>query len=203
MSSTDAIWKQNIAAQMDDDGDPCTIRRPHTVSVAGSAPLSSLVLRDPVSINDATITLEHPTPATRLEGKIPSGLILTLAGTDYTVQADAAIEKAATPSVTVSILPVIVAPSVAGTTVDLAPAALFTGTDSIAPRFWLNVESDTLTGGSPIVSRVFVIQKGGNAPADLNGGGTDGDFIDDAAGNNLGRIDNVIDDTPGYWQVAA
>lgn len=110
-------------------GGMLTLYRLHSLyaSVEGRAP-AALEVRTPAGAGAASLDLHFtevdgvPTGSTeQLEGVVPPGLELTIAGTTYEVQAQASVASNRLDSVAIS--PVLVAPVSAGDVVELAASA--------------------------------------------------------------------------------
>ncbi len=199
MATSDATFVQSTGMLMDEHGNACSIRRPHTLKLFSGAAITSLLVKTQAEVNDASLVLEAAGSA-RITGGLPVGIVLVLAGTSYTVQA-AASTVPASKQITVTISPVVDAQALVGAVVTVPSEATWSGTSVLAPRYWENSAGASTFGGLPVGTRIAVIEKGGNGPAALLDGGTHGDYLDDADGNNLGRITQLIDrSAPGTWQ---
>lgn len=67
----------------------CVVTRRHSVTDRTSAKVATLILDGAHSEDDTALTLQNTAAAANLRGTIPEGLVLTIAGTDYTVAAEA------------------------------------------------------------------------------------------------------------------
>ncbi len=198
MTALDSAFSAASDVFFDLDGEACTIRRPHTLQLFDGVAITSLLVKTQAEINDTTLVLEAASSA-RLQGGLPVGIVLVLAGTSYTVQAAVKVVKSS-KQITVAILPVIDAQALVGASVTVPGDVSFVGTATAAPRYFTETLSSSAAAliGAPVGTTVFVIERG-DLTIELEPS-PNGDYID-VSGASQGMVSRVVDSSPEDWEV--
>ncbi len=172
-----------------------TWSRPHSLHGARQS-VSALAVKVAALAGVSALTLYVGSTA-QLVGKAYSGLVLTIAGTDYTLGADAA---AASDALAVTFTPALAADVSIDDAVTVAPNVIKTVRTDDGAALWGNYETWTLDEFGveqfPVRSFFLRIPKNG-APFTPR----KGDRIAIAALDLEGQVEFIADQTAAMWQV--
>lgn len=193
-AAIDGLFDAGAALVHEVMGRATSVLRPHTVkrsdrgTVVGNFAVETTTASGlasvPCHVNDSGEKTAR--------GTIFAGHVVTINGTDYTVQSDA---EAASNIWTLSISPVLDAEATAGDAVTLPDTATYTGFTRLDRT--IGAQSYNPTGFAAGTKVVEV-----RAPSPLPTGfvafrsGNDGDLLSDATDGTLGRITQIIDEAP-------
>lgn len=168
-----------------------TAARPHDLRDADGAVVETLELAANAAISATALTLRLPGAASGFGGKTPAGLVLTLAGADYTVTARAQV---ASNALAVTVTPGLAAGASAGAVVAVADAAVFSLPQTKRQDLRVTAVPPALAGA---VSYALLVVK-----ADTPAGYAPeiGDVMTEPDGRR-GRVEGVGRDSAGVWEL--
>lgn len=193
-SGLDPVFDAGAAVVHDLLGRATTVRRPHNVRRVdrGTVPGNFEVKTTAALGAGSVICQVNDGGAKDATGTIYGGTVLVINAVSYTVQSDTNPTASAW---TLTVLPILAAEATAGDAVTLPDAATFTD----FTRLDRSVSSTTYNPlGFSAGTKIFEIRYPDTLPAGFSAlrGGNAGDYLSDTTDGNLGRITQILDDSP-------